>query len=641
MNTHTYDPLPKYRLLGRVEWYGGSTKAGLEMKYGFIQLAANIETLEVEDGIFIDQFETSLFVHESDLNCSPSALVEHKLVTFRLIRDKERLKATDLDLLDNERDIEPLLDVIQLGEASTIDEKLLACSRLTEETYPLARPDILSFMSQLDDWNQNSVWRNHKTGDYHPFDFQRICKGWANGDHFLYEALPKYIKSKLFLEKNDDLSSAFLKLTTINSIPGINSLPDYRGMSDKDRQLASTWVRDRTPHEQAKMLSARYAELAVARFFRSLNQRVDDIAMHQLTGQTDAWRNFDLLIDGKFPVDVKNARNTIKGNTFVQYTVKKFKQTQENVNVQIFGVLSPYKTLEKMNSDGDENVPRYKLEPIRLLGQTNSQTITALEQEFSKRGLRIDFGPPDKWPVWVFENSLEWFDEQKEAILIVRKHAGQILEQHLEKLGKPILFLLPLCGIDPPQPEKKFGLLPWQVWFWRQLTEKGKKNDLTLPWVYLFIFHHFIEAITNVESAERQKFSPNGYFHLLFDSTSESKPKLSAHRTSTPNRSRPLGLIDNLETVDKLIKTLSVLWKTRHITKISSLSSFVLKGEGLLQATTPNGQKVSIVAYCGGFIPTKGKCGNSPLIKGHHPTCEECGKLICDMCGHCSTECRK
>ena len=98
----------------------------------------------------------------------------------------------------------------------------------------------------------------------------------------------------------------------------------------------------------------------------------------------------------------------------------------------------------------------------------------------------------------------------------------------------------------------------------------------------------------------------------------------------------PLGIYDPLKTINDFIGTLVTLWSNRETVSLEKFELFKFNGLGLLQ-----GKKLgcnnyeTILAYCGGFVDRKGKCGNSLLIIGENESCPECGKSICEKCNHC------
>jgi hypothetical protein len=104
----------------------------------------------------------------------------------------------------------------------------------------------------------------------------------------------------------------------------------------------------------------------------------------------------------------------------------------------------------------------------------------------------------------------------------------------------------------------------------------------------------------------------------------------------------PLGIYDSLCLISDFISTLDLLWDNRTLIRFPDYESFWFSGLGLLSGMRRGSQsREAILAYCGGVIPGKGKCGYSPLVKGSHETCRLCGKLICPKCGYCEEACRR
>lgn len=394
-------------------------------------------------------------------------------------------------------------------------------------------------------------------------------------------------------------------------------------MSPQDRQLAFSWVDSDTDYDKAKMLSARGAEKIAAEFFAEMGNSVLDVAIHQITKESDQWKSHDLLINSSLSVDVKNARSTINSKTFVEYTIKRWKIDSKGRTVIIFGVLSPYLTIDKIEQKSLLHI--FHREHITILGTTTQSKIKDLEREFSKRELTVNFTNIKKWPIWIFNNDLNFFSNQNAAIKEFAKFAATVKSEDWIECQQIVIPAFLIAGMKVPKRYRE-ELLPWQIWYIDKIVEKSAHGELTLPWLYLFTFQHFLDAITNISSAESMQYSPGGYNTLLFYSEIDVE--------------RPASLIDPVQLIKKLINTLKTLWSNRHSTNLVSLRRFNFQGEGLLTGIDPQDRKVTVLAYCGGFIEGKGKCGNSPLVIGQHETCRRCQMLICNKCGHCSERCK-
>jgi hypothetical protein len=163
----------------------------------------------------------------------------------------------------------------------------------------------------------------------------------------------------------------------------------------------------------------------------------------------------------------------------------------------------------------------------------------------------------------------------------------------------------------------KNELQDWQIAFYQRL------RFVDMPILFLSLLTHFLEMIREKELWD--KYHPNGYFELLY--------------TCKSCDDNPLGLFDPLKVIKSFIQTLSILWNRRNDTNLNEFEHFKFNGYGLLEGKRIYGDKYeTILAYCGGFIHGMGKCGYAPLVLGNEQNCPECGKLICEKCGFCSSE---
>jgi len=620
MSEVTWDIHPNRRLLGKVDWFGGSTREGKKLNYGFITLLSDVDLFpdrDVQTG-----YGSSAYVNRTDLNCKSSDLVKGTLITFRLfLQNDEKVKAVEVDLFSNETDAGPLIDFLNdTLETQPVKDSLNVCSRFSVQDHVSARPVIAKVVQRID---QAELWETS-------FGFTDFPEVWFDPDSPFYDLIPTHIRKEQLFDSNADLQQSISDLANrFVTYPETKFRASYTQMCGEHEQLALSWASGDSDYEKAKMLSARFAELKTAEFFRVTGHVVEDVALHQLTRKTEEWKNYDLLVDDVLPIDVKNARHTFNGTQFVQYTVKRFKTDQSGQDVKVFGVLSPYLKFDdiRLAMAGDEPV----YDDVTILGETSAKTISTLQVEFSKRNLRVLFGLSDKWPVWVFNNKLEWYEDQKRALILFKDAAKKIRPNQWSCLNYRPLPQFLISGMIIPEILKQ-DLLPWQIWYLAKLEDKAKNDGLTLPWLYLFTFQHFIEAMTNLRSAEDKEYSPKGYEVILFGTVPGKEPEF--------NCGRPAGLIDHVAAMGKLINALTILWSERRTTQLETLRDFVLKDQGLLRASNPFGKQVTVLAYCGGWITKLGRCGNFPLILGKHITCESCGMLICDECGHCSDQCK-
>lgn len=588
--------MTKERKIGRVNWYGGyNNKTRRENNYGF---------LKTIDG-------DSIYVHESELLCPPSKLFSGQWVTFNLTAEERGPTASAVNLTVDESNVSAILDFLKLKEIN-ISVRLQLCFKLSLD---MNKPWFPLIKDIIEEYELSSTHENI----FFP-------KSWCDiePDSPIYQILPKKIREDRF---NKEYKKVEPSIVTLSS-EVTHVLREYKSMSPQDKDLALMWARSDAPYENAKMLSARAAELITIEFLSELQFKVTDVAKHQISGESNLWQTHDLCMNSNSPIDVKNARCTINGNTFVEYTIKRFKKDHLNQDVSIFGVLSPYLKLEDFSRDTVK--PN---QPIKILGLTTYDLVKSLQLEFTKRALTVDFGESTKWPIWIFNNNLMWFPNQTEAISKFSNFTGFFGHDNWFPRETNLIPALVISGTKLPAYYDK-QLANWQKWFIKKIIEKSQNGELTLPWLYLFTFQHFIEAITNISSAEKKQYKPNGYYKLLF--YSERNNLFSQLSTAH----RPASLVDPLCIIWKLISTLDEIWQNRYSTNLTNIRRFYLKGEGLLSGYDNNNNKISIIAYCGGYISGKGKCGNSPLIIGKNVTCEVCKMLVCDKCGYCCERCK-
>ena len=594
------------RLIGSVKWYGGyNYNLDRENKFGFLE----------SSGI-------DFYVHESQLLCSPSDLKTGVWVSFQVNEDEKGKSALLVNLAESDTDskvIEKLLNKEQVP----LETRIQSCLRAPLEIAIALKPLLKKTFREYD----NSFMGNE------PVHFP---KSWGNVDFSfpLIDVIPKANKHSLFDCIYPSIKACIAVLSESEDKVRV-STQIYREMTEDDKKLASIWAGTGSSYELAKMLSARGAELSAASFYKSIGKRINDIAIHQITGESKGWISHDLLVDASIPVDVKNARRTVNGNLFVEYTVKAFKTDSLGNHVSVLGVLSPYLTLDESKNELND---KYNFEKIIILGETTKGAVQKLQEEFSKRELTVEFGDSTRWPLWVFNNSLELFTEQKNALSSFKDHFGKVDSEHWTYCKYKLIPVILGSGLEIPEYFKR-DLLPWEIWYLEKISNQVKSKNFSLPWLYLFTFHHFIDAVTKLNAAELQGYNPSGYVKILFSSYASDTIFLD-YTSVLSDSDRPVCLIDPVGVIESLISTLGTLWENRRAAKLGSLKSFVLRGEGLLSAIDSNGRKVTVLAYCGGFIEGKGKCGNSPLIIGKNKTCPTCHMLVCDKCGYCSNQCK-
>ena len=377
-------------------------------------------------------------------------------------------------------------------------------------------------------------------------------------------------------------------------------------------------------YEIGRVLSARAAEKAAEIFYERCGFKVVDVSIKQLKENgNDAWKYYDLEVDG-YPIDVKNSRRSLNsGERYVEHCVPKFKIIRNDINVKISGILSRYlwpKTL--LHS---EDIPDTSL---LFLGETSYAEIEKLRAVFSSEYFDIDFGRPGIGtnyflPPWIFEYPSSLYKKRNEAIAeLANQDAMDYIFSRPQTLNP-----IPLCIVTNTDLRKYWhdeSLSKWEWTLYQTLYDRIQTNGLSLPFVYLSLISHFTEILHRYPE-DYEEYRPQKYRNIVFMNEAEFI--------------KPLGVHDPLNTVRSLINVLDKLWTSDH-GMIKQYKYFKLSGFHIFQgkkSSTDNWE--TLVAYCGGWIAGKGKCGKYPLVLGESNRCPVCKKLICPLCGFCSEGC--
>jgi hypothetical protein len=412
------------------------------------------------------------------------------------------------------------------------------------------------------------------------------------------------------------------------------STKEYSELDDQDLALASEWASAEKNDDftLAKMLSARTAEKIAVKFYQSLGHEVIDVSIKQPVKDANIqsnsnfndWKLFDLLLDDEISIDVKNARTPLNSKkTYVEHCVSRFKKNRNNRDVIIAGVLSPYLKLD------DIQYPQYIRNEaiIEYLGETTNSNFIRLEDRFSKRYLKLSLNTMNFIPRWIFEFPEKFYATRNQQRFILQQVAIEEMPtiSLCEKNGVNPLPAYLASGINLPDAWKT-DLTDWQMDFYSRIRPHDN-SVVTMPVLFLALLVHFLEAVTR--NKKWHEYEPELYRQLLYSNLGTDEQM-------------PLGIFDPLETIKSFIETLSILWSNKGHINLNEFELFKFNGVGLLEGKRINKQKYeTILAYCGGFIERKGKCGNTPLILGEHESCTSCVKLICNKCGHCSENCQQ
>ena len=400
-----------------------------------------------------------------------------------------------------------------------------------------------------------------------------------------YPHAPEWLKGQICRTCYADFlirwSTLFYHLANVST--RLDAAPVYDSLTQSDRELAALWAgKDATEGALTRMLSARAAETAAMTFYRDRGCDVEDVAIGQISQKGQEWRTYDLLIDGTVAIDVKNSRRTRNNATFyVEHTVPKFKLDRLNRNVRIAGVLSPYVNLDDINKPGSAI---FGIAQIVYLGETHADHFEKLVQAFQTPAFSLDRGRSRTVPNWLFDFPAFWYKDYTASVRALIDDCawpqedewqytlgGDEIEDALQKFFA--------IGIDPPE-----ALITrsndWKAEFYVRLR-KSLETLPRLPAIYLMVMRDFTERLSEPSLG----FSPANYKPLLFPTSVKHWEMI------------PLGTIDPLCIVKRLIDTLSVLWSKREFLQLGSLVTFRFTGLGILQGKAIDDLRAPLILF--------------------------------------------
>ena len=328
-------------------------------------------------------------------------------------------------------------------------------------------------------------------------------------------------------------------------------------------------------------------------------------------------------------MDVKNARLPTNSKAFyVEHTVPRFKRDRSDRDVTIAAIVSPYLSLRYLR---DPLSAKSEVDNVRFLGETNLDTITRLCDLFSGSALVVQ-DPSDGAfvPPWYFDFPDAWYREFDEGCTQLRlAELPDAIEMQLLYEGRSSL--VPLPQYIAAQLELPAWLLETMAPWVRTLV--GQLQDACKPRAKLA--HLFLLLLTDFLSKIRQppviSYEPSFYLRLLFQADGP---------TGEISLRGPLGIEDPLGTIRTLCESLQQLWTAREHLKLERFTEYRLSGGGILQGRERRGHPwETVLAYCGGYVQGKGRCGCAPLVLGRERQCSACRKLICNKCHYCSDGC--
>ncbi|MBC1329518.1 hypothetical protein, partial [Trichormus variabilis] len=394
-------------------------------------------------------------------------------------------------------------------------------------------------------------------------------------------------------------------------------------LNQSDKLLIQKWDASVNFNEitAAKMISARGAEKLVIQFYQALDHQVEDISIHQVTQQSIEWKLGDIRLDFKYLLDVKNSRISVNSNSYSEFCVPKFKESRGN-NVKIVGVLSPY--LQKKYMYGKVKA-KFRVENPKVLGAFDKAKLSELETIFSDRFISINMprgSDTNKYlPPWLFDYDERFYKQQCEILTELQNLCDQDIPSW-EDISLVTQEFIPLfIAAKRRLPQTWVNNLPqWQVNFINYLINLPTER-ITLPYLFMSILRHFLLML----AYQGSDYSPQQYLELIYTDTT---------------RNNPLTLYDPLNIIRDFFDTLQILWNNRQASRLDEFKIFKFSGQGLLQGQRAASDKLTtILAYCGGWVDEKGKCGYRPLVIGREPNCPTCGRLVCHKCNYCSNGC--
>jgi cold shock CspA family protein len=437
-------------------------------------------------------------------------------------------------------------------------------------------------------------------------------------------------------------------------------------------------------HKAAQMMSARGAEQLVIKYVKEMGYKVEDISIHQVTGKSKDWIQGDIKINDQILLDVKNARTNINSSSYSEFCVPRFKNNRGE-NVIVIAVLSPYlqhkylveyklskqlykfeKVSELMlkvtetefkpkpshnpqnkNHSLEKKEYSFKIFAPTILGSFQKSELKKLENYFSEHLISINMKRDNNinnyLPPWLFDYGKDFYCEQIKSVEEFKQLFSDDIPsgEDIEILEKECTNFIPLLICSKSKlPQSWLKKIPkWQIDFIHYLV-KLPTHRITLPYVFLSILVHFLKMLSH----ETEIYQPIEYLKILQGLSSEELASLKSRQLSGfTDMIHPLKIYDPLNTIESFCFSLQSIWETREKAQLNEFKIFKFNGQGLLTAQRFEGESpITLLAYCGGWIEKKGKCGYKPLVIGKHQNCPICGRLICpkDDCQYCSDQCR-
>ena len=367
------------------------------------------------------------------------------------------------------------------------------------------------------------------------------------------------------------------------------------------------------PYHASRLISARRAERVATDFYIELGSMVKDVSITQLRESCDYdWKNFDL--DVGYPIDVKNTRSTYNGGKhFAEHAVARFKEERiGGREVRLAGVRSPYLADPKSAAMDVDNAE------ATLLGEVSFSEIGDLrswmDTRFGHILITTQLWLPKRLPGWLFEYPDLHYTGRKGAI--------ELMESLVQKYGASQLLsgqwlIAEASGVSLCTD---FSTDPWLV----EMRDLFLNCGLAKRCLILYAMCATLEAVMRGKDAS---------------AIIAQLRELANVGTNDNSTFYPLGLEDPLGYVDRFFSAFQSLGIGLK-PFVKRIRSFRILGPDILVADMEDGHRLTMLAYCGGWLEHKGRCGSAPLVVGIHEHCSECERLVCTDCFFCSERCQ-
>lgn len=398
-----------------------------------------------------------------------------------------------------------------------------------------------------------------------------------------------------------------------------------------DRQLtldALSFQRSDRFRLNRRFVYARMAEKFVCDFYtHQLQKGAADVSVRQLDGNDPRWMTHDIAAD--VPIDVKNA--TVFGRRRRHNFVEQFKHTGGR-DVHIAGVLTEFPSSVSLG------IRQAFLGLVSL--PDVERALSAVNELPGRAGpvrLSFDRGYIPPWAFEIdayrqrYETGAEWIDilaanlETRFAVSIARGlHRESSIYRSMNMVQRA--FVDRFVHVIDRASYRKLSIALFAMSEFLAALASG--NDVSNV-------IRFIRRLISIDGFPATSIRIAGFGSGLL----AAKPMREIYKVRldlAPNATG--GLHDPTKS---LVDLLDLLEKAADGIARSALrlEHFDAPSPYMLLARTTGGRKVTVYAYCGGKNDNGYACERFPLIMGHHATCDDCGKLICDDCDFCSEGC--